>query len=127
MVRKICIADRSAKPAIADPFKLAVPAARRHPYFNLDIRGGARLQRRRDAAKGGQTFNRHSAIGRCERARDRFSGSYSGVPQRSERRIRREVRTGVGCGCRRAEENDDEWEIRATGHESLLTLFPLRA
>jgi len=33
--------------AIADAFKLAVPAARRHPYFNLDIRGGARLQRRR--------------------------------------------------------------------------------
>ena len=36
-----------------DGFKLAVPAARRHPYFNLDIRGGARLQSRRDAAKRG--------------------------------------------------------------------------
>ena len=51
IVRKIRIADYSAKPAVADALKLTVPVVRRHPYFDLDIRGGARFERRGDAAK----------------------------------------------------------------------------
>ena len=46
IVRKIRIADYSAKPAVADALKLTVPVVRRHPYFDLDIRGGARFERR---------------------------------------------------------------------------------
>src|SRR5205807_3523663 len=60
-----------------------------------------------------------------ERARDRGSGSYRRIRQGSNREIRREVRTCIGCGCRRAQENEDECEI--AGHENLLMLFPLRS
>ena len=51
-LRQQAVADRPAPASIADAEEPAVPAARRQPEFDADVRVGRRLQRRLDAAEG---------------------------------------------------------------------------
>ena len=77
-----CVANRPAEGAIADRLELRVPARRRHPDLDLDLRVAGGSQRRRHPAGGAGNRERAggSARSRCalrRRSRQKWARLYS--------------------------------------------------